>query len=395
MEQLSFKNKEFPYLPELGAFVISPVDHAAIANAPCVELQPARPSGSALFFELTKRCNLSCPFCYVQRSNGTFDLSFDAIRKAVDLETQERRSNENISVTFLGGEPTLCWDQIERTIRYCGDLTTRLGTRFEFLLVTNGNLLDSHKVGFCKDHGIDIQLSIEGTPGINGVLRAGQEVEKATELLHANGLEPWLKFTISPQSLAFSESLRYCVETLRCFRIGIAICAHKSDDFRMNRGHVKVLKREIEKSVSWLEQERLIDAVDFYYFPGKGSFFLRQGLAYPRWSKTAYCPVFLRSAAVDATHRYYPCPLLIGREELCLGDVHTGKNLGRSMYLRRRLTRTRHEHCRDCWLVDLCGGECCAHSAIVNDDPFSKYDAHCEFVKLKIAFGLYKVSTDV
>ncbi len=394
MDHLSFKDKVFPYLPELGAFVISPGEHVAIEDAPRIELGHDRPAGSALFFELTKRCNLSCPFCYVQGASGNGDMPFEVIRKAVDIETRENRYGETISLTFLGGEPTLSWDQVQRTIRYCTDLTKRRGTRFEFLLVTNGCLLDAEKVVFCRDHRIDIQLSIEGSPVLNSALRAGQEVEKTVELLHDHGMEPWLRFTISPQSLTFSETLRYCVQTLKCFRIGIGICAHRSDEFRMDIGHVRVLKREIEKSVSWLEQENLLDAVDFYYFPRKGSFYVHQGLAYPRWSKKAHCPVFLRTIAVDATSRYYPCPLLIGRDELCLGDVHTGKDAGKRKSLRRRLTRTRRKQCGQCWLVDLCGGECCAHSAIVNDNLFSICGAHCEFVKLKIAFGLYKVSTD-
>lgn len=64
-----------------------------------------------LVIELTRRCNMSCPHCLRGKSQDT-EIPFETAKKIID-------SFDHIdSITFSGGEPTLCEDLIEKIVYY-------------------------------------------------------------------------------------------------------------------------------------------------------------------------------------------------------------------------------------------------------------------------------------
>ncbi|MEK6557314.1 MAG: radical SAM protein [Candidatus Margulisiibacteriota bacterium] len=98
------------------------------------------------YINLTRGCNLSCPYCYVL-DNGSIDMSvadvLGIINKLSELHTQW--------VSFTGGEPTLVKDTLLSGIEHAS-LRKKMFTQ----LPTNGYLLDESYLMLLGETGLDL-----------------------------------------------------------------------------------------------------------------------------------------------------------------------------------------------------------------------------------------------
>lgn len=101
--------------------------------------------------EVTRRCNLSCNFCY-EGSNPycTETMSFDDFTKVV----HQLKELDIPSMQFIGGEPMILKDTLKQMIDYASNY-------FGFIeLYTNGVLLDEQWCEFLKSKKINVAISI-------------------------------------------------------------------------------------------------------------------------------------------------------------------------------------------------------------------------------------------
>lgn len=108
-------------------------------------------SMSVVYYNLTKRCNFNCSYCYSVHENTAVTLSDNRIilEKLKMLHTK--------SVALIGGEP-LCHPNFHDILKSCIDA--------EFLeeicVVTNGSLIDdTHMDMYCNPR-VTIQISLDG-----------------------------------------------------------------------------------------------------------------------------------------------------------------------------------------------------------------------------------------
>jgi radical SAM protein with 4Fe4S-binding SPASM domain len=128
-------------------------------------------------WEITRRCNLSCPHCYTAASRGPSpELTTADCRRVVDslaaMGTQ--------AIGWTGGEPLLR-DDLEAIAAYARD---RGGIRSG--VTTNGLLLDERRLLSLRDAGVSsIQISLDGsTPERNRRMR-GATHEQFDRILDA------------------------------------------------------------------------------------------------------------------------------------------------------------------------------------------------------------------
>ena len=69
------------------------------------------PMTENLILELTRRCNMNCAHC-LRGHCQNHDMTFEIAKKAID------QFDYINSITFSGGEPTLCEDLIEKIVDY-------------------------------------------------------------------------------------------------------------------------------------------------------------------------------------------------------------------------------------------------------------------------------------
>lgn len=107
---------------------------------------------------LTTACNQNCSYCY-QNARGNSSMDWETLRAALDLLLQSEE--DEVSLTFYGGEPLLEFPRIIRAIRYVESAASPR-KNFEFHLITNGTLLDLDAANFLARHGVETQISFDG-----------------------------------------------------------------------------------------------------------------------------------------------------------------------------------------------------------------------------------------
>lgn len=93
--------------------------------------------------EMTERCNLRCKYCIYQEGNGAFrefgqrDMTFDIAKKAIDLLSLSEE--EEVFVSFYGGEPLLKFELIKQCIDYCKEKLSN--KKVNYNMTTNCTLI--------------------------------------------------------------------------------------------------------------------------------------------------------------------------------------------------------------------------------------------------------------
>ncbi|MDV9595016.1 radical SAM protein [Clostridioides difficile] len=96
-----------------------------------------------LTIEMTERCNLRCKYCIYHddscgfRTFGKKNITFDTIKKAIDMLSES--TEEEVFVSFYGGEPLLEFDLIKKTIEYCDNKMSH--KKVGYNMTTNATLI--------------------------------------------------------------------------------------------------------------------------------------------------------------------------------------------------------------------------------------------------------------
>lgn len=119
----------------------------------------------------TLACNLACDYCYASRRPGRMSAEVEAAL----LEFIDRRAKgmELISLGFIGGEPLLCLDTLERIVEGSRRIAENRGARLlPSGLVTNGVLLDKAAVERLHRAGVGvIQVTLDGPREVHDARR--------------------------------------------------------------------------------------------------------------------------------------------------------------------------------------------------------------------------------
>lgn len=126
----------------------------------------------SITFIVTKDCQLACKYCYLVGKNTNERMSWEIARKAIDyiLSHENDMPEENVTWDFIGGEPFLEIDLIDRI---CDYIKTEMYQRnhhwfnsFRFSFSTNGINYHTEKVqqfiAKNRDH-LSIGITIDGT----------------------------------------------------------------------------------------------------------------------------------------------------------------------------------------------------------------------------------------
>lgn len=125
---------------------------------------------------LTARCNLSCPYCFVDQHNS--DMSLETCFNGIEFALKNsKRENTTSQVIFFGGEPLLKFDEL------IVPSVEKFHKEVEFGITTNGVLLDEDKVDFFNQYNIHPLLSFDGVPEVQNVQRPGKGFNSFEKIL--------------------------------------------------------------------------------------------------------------------------------------------------------------------------------------------------------------------
>ena len=116
-------------------------------------------------------CNLRCAYCqscgsYSERQVPKHELlSFEVARKALDFVKASSKLSDKVVITFYGGEPLLNWSVIQQCVTYAR--TAFHPKHVNFILITNGTLLNEEICRFLIAHDFKLTVSLDGPQPIH------------------------------------------------------------------------------------------------------------------------------------------------------------------------------------------------------------------------------------
>jgi sulfatase maturation enzyme AslB (radical SAM superfamily) len=189
-----------------------------------LELDPASLRISGLRIVLTDRCNMACTYCFVDTNTGKPDMTEDELAEGLRYLFEENAGQEEVSIQWFGGEPTIRFDLMQ----YGDELTDRLATehqvkRVRRTVVTNGARLTDEALEHFVRYGYGVGISIDGPPDINSanrLLLGGQPADdrirrNVQRLVGSPGLHVGCNLTPTAANIGrLAETVGWIIDTL-------------------------------------------------------------------------------------------------------------------------------------------------------------------------------------
>lgn len=326
---------------------------------------------------LTRRCNLRCTYCFVDKSKGK-DITSSILESSIEfINLCAQKSEKKIHVGYIGGEPLLNWQLFQNTTNKLKALSTPVDIGF----TTNGTLINFEKVEFIKQNNIRVVLSFDGdiTSMHDRLFFNGkpsyQAVHKGVELLLSNDIPFFVQLTITPFNVTdFYYNVKHLVNlgiTKLIFGFGIELDWKQTSLLSLSKNlsevfhfYKTIYRNQYDVTLKYLNDEIL-------------SYILSQS-EHPRIKQV--CPMANEVFAIDVDGTIYPCQALVNNPEWSIGNVLTGFN-----DKKRRLAASIHNEnmlpCKSCKLMKFCR-KCPRSNYLINGTPFIVDGFSCYLGKL-------------
>lgn len=334
------------------------VDVDTVADLPLMERLLGRggepPRGEPLerlrevYLHVTNRCGLDCPHCYNKTSPRDPDeLSTEAWKDVIDQALALGAE----SFVFIGGDPLLRRDLFELIDYATG--TRRAKARLFFnRRISRDMAFELARVGNGRFRPL---LSLDGPPAINDELRGAGNwdgVMATVSHLLETGLAPVINTVVLRPVLPGLPEMARLLRAAGVTRLHLI--------FPHDRGGLPdapdLIPSGEEMAHGLRALQEAADEVDLFVdnIPA-----WRRRLKAPQ----DFCASGCKDFAVDPFGKVYACPITCGDPAFVAGDLRTDsfEDIWRSSpalrLLRHAHARDRSE-CRECSVVDACGGEC-------------------------------------
>ncbi|CAD7705300.1 unnamed protein product [Ostreobium quekettii] len=150
-----------------------------------------------LVVKVTRRCNLSCSYCYEDIGSGS-DMTLDTFMRMADAAF-DSTDRDRVGFLFHGGEPTLLdvgW--YRAAMDYADGVARGAGKTAEYTIQSNLVRLDQPFLDLFLERGVSIGVSMDGPPEMNDDSRgAGSAVVRNFMRAKSAGLQVSVLATIN------------------------------------------------------------------------------------------------------------------------------------------------------------------------------------------------------
>ena len=124
-----------------------------------------------LMLMITRSCELRCSYCFVQKTETGLVMNRKTAQKSVDLLMSSQATK--LEVQFFGGEPIREWELLLFIIQYAYEHPLRGERRIEFVLTSNGILLNEHQIAILSSYPVVVLFSLDGDREVHRRFRQG------------------------------------------------------------------------------------------------------------------------------------------------------------------------------------------------------------------------------
>jgi uncharacterized protein len=354
----------------------------------------AKPTSYATFMvNVSQRCNLTCPYCYVNK--GLFDyeekpiarMSAETADQLVDQIYARFPRFDTYGYHFYGGEPLMNINVIRRVVAAAESKAHATKTHADYHITTNGTLLNRDVADFMDAHRFTVYFSIDGDRDNHDELRkyvngkgSYDDVARNLEYLRSR---PGVHL-IGSSVIRKGFTLERAITQLEDY--GASQC--KAERVRL-RDDDRLALRDAEHERYLDDIEGLVEHYIRYLESGRKPMDFRLSSkilqAATRTRREFFCPAGDRMFGISANGEIYPCALHVGRPQSKLGDTTTGLDVDKQRAFRQRFSAAGQADCRTCWTRHLCGGGC---SAMV--DRFGHEDCQALRAETEAALMIYQ-----
>jgi uncharacterized protein len=315
-----------------------------------------------LVINVSQVCNLDCGYCYAEDLNKVSKVMNEDTASHV-LRTAFALAGENglRSLKFLGGEPLVALPTIAYVLRQVRELCARRAMpEPNFVVVTNGTLVDDAFVELAAEFDMHVIVSIDGPADLHDRLRptrggkpshanAGASVAR----LLAKGVRVALEGVFSRAHLEHGVTVRdmishYMALGIRDFQIAPTVGSwHQLDVI----DQIETVADQFAAASA--DAVRSLSTHDPYVL--RGTRFAIQGFV-QRKLRPYVCGAGRQFMAVNYDGSAYPCYLLES-DELRYGNVADPATTERFVAGRERHEhngKDYHEDCSRCWANEIC-----------------------------------------
>jgi len=117
----------------------------------------------------TWQCELRCSYCFIPKQDGRVMDARTLLRGIEFLLSSDR---DELILQFFGGEALMEWDLVKLAVSGASRRAAQLGRSMQFIVSSNGVLLDRDKLAWLKDHDVKLELSLDGDRELQNRFRA-------------------------------------------------------------------------------------------------------------------------------------------------------------------------------------------------------------------------------
>lgn len=164
-----------------------------------------------LRLHVTSVCNFSCPHCHIyvynEPNTKTKMMSSETFESSVLEFTQvlRRHGHQKTRVSVYGGEPFVNKKVVLGSISRLG--TTAHGVALDWVINTNGSLIQREDLATLKDHDVEIHLSLDGKEKIHNISRKTlgggdtfERVLRTLNMLRSSGIRTQFNSHVMPSN---------------------------------------------------------------------------------------------------------------------------------------------------------------------------------------------------
>ncbi|MBI4822213.1 MAG: radical SAM protein [Deltaproteobacteria bacterium] len=372
-----------------------------VARGPDVSLPIVAPGHYVIY--LSTGCNMGCGYCWNDGGEIYGNAERMTLARAdelVEFILEHSSIHGKLSITFMGGEPLLAYEALERLIR---ELDARFPGPVEYDLETNGTLLDAARAEFLRDHKVRTNVSIDGPPALNRfrVFKSGKptfdQVIERLKVADSVGMPFDLSVTLTKEAVPRLEDTVAWLESTFAAETTHIVLSRVRHDMFLPEGH--------DAALSWVDRKEYYDRyaelmMSRYYVKGivprigdaevmekmKQVFFAGSGDPAGR-----YCGLVNAKTAgnlvVTPNGSLYPCHRWTEPERV-VGTISGGVQ-PHAAYGHLDLP----EECTGCWARRLCGGGGCPAGNRRATGSASRVDpGYCSELDYVVKLSVYMLS---
>lgn len=340
-----------------------------------------------LILNTTHGCNMACKYCFASTHHDRQNvMPLPIVRKSICKMIERNPQAEQYSIYFFGGEPLLHKQFVEEAVEIAKEeIIVNHRKKVNFLLNTNGTLIDDSISRFLAKEGFTVTVSIDGSESANDINRvflnghgSFKRIIEGIDILKKHEVCFNLRATLHPKQKNLVDIFRFFEELRVSYSYAFTIAGGQDNtcETRFSDSDVDCLDNEWAKVME--------------YFWGK---VLKR--------ETIYCSDYLRKIQVlkmrklrirgceaghgtlfvDEKGTYYTCQNMLSFPETAVGSVNEGLNPDKLVKYRSK-NLSQLSVCSECWARYLCGGGCVAER-YCSDQSKNEYQQKCKIIQLE------------